>query len=169
MTGDIWLAIIVLLPILSIYLLRADAAAVFLSLCLGYVLYSFDAHNTLNVVNSLNTHLPKVHLKPSDITINLILLIAPAVITLLIQTHSVRGSRKVINLLPAAFCGLVAALFIVPALPVSLAASVAKTAYWGKLVHYQTDIIGIGGGLALVFLWLNHKQGESKKHAHKFK
>ncbi len=167
MSSDIWLAIITLLPIVSIFLLNVNGAAVFLSLCLGFVLYFFDAHNAVNAMSSLSSHITNPHLKPSDVVINLALLTVPAIITLFIQIKSVHGGRRILNLLPAVCCGLLAALLIVPALPSSLTTSIVKTGYWVKLVHYQTDIVGAGAAVALLFLWLNHKTGTDKKHSHK--
>jgi hypothetical protein len=154
-------------PAIIIYLLSVNGAAMFLSLCLGYVLYAFDSHNAMSVAQSLDAHHLSTHLKPSDIFINLVLLLGPAVITLVTQIHSMRGSRKLLNLLPAIFCGLFVALLIVPVLPVSLAEAIAKTAYWGKLVHYQAEIVGFGAAIAILFFFMGHKHSSTKKHTHK--
>ncbi|MGH7234502.1 MAG: hypothetical protein ACREF7_03615, partial [Candidatus Saccharimonadales bacterium] len=80
-SGNIWLAIIVLAPIAGIFLLNANAALIFLSLCLGYVLYSFDSHNTLSAIHSIHKYTYATHLIPSSIAMNLALLLGPAVIT----------------------------------------------------------------------------------------
>lgn len=166
-SADIYLALITLGPVIIIYLLSVNGAMMFLSLCLGYVLYAFDSHNAMSVAQSLNVHHLSTHLKPSDILINLILLLGPAAITLVTQIHSMHGSKKLLNLLPAIFCGLFVALLIVPALPVSLAESIAKTAYWGKLVHYQAEIVGFGAAVAILFFFIGFKHSNAKKHAHK--
>ena len=166
-SGTLWLAIIALAPIVGIFLLGANAALVFLSLCLGYVLYSFDAHNATSAINSLHQYSFTNHLKTSAIVINLVLLLGPALITLVIQIRSMHGSRRLFNLIPAVFCGLFAALIVVPALPASVASSIGATPYWGKLAHYQDDIVGIGAAVAIVFFWSNFKHHASKKSTHK--
>lgn len=168
-SGTIWLAIIALAPIIGIFLLNANAALVFLSLCLGYVLYAFDSHNAASAINSLHKYNLATHLKPSAIAINLVLLLGPAAITLVTQIKSTHGSRKLFNIIPAVFCGLFIVLIITPTLPSSIAAEIARTAYWGKLVHYQADIVGIGAVVALIFFWANARHHSSKKSGHKQK
>lgn len=156
-SGTLWLAILTLAPVLLIYLTGANAALVFLSLCLGYVLYAFDSHNALSAINSLHSHNGIPHLKTSSISINLALLLVPAIISIIVQLKSVRGSRKLLNLIPALFCGLLTALIVVPALPSSLANEIAKTSYWTKLTSNQGPIVGLGAAISLVFFSLSSK------------
>ena len=161
-SGTLWLAVITLAPIIIIFLLGANAATVFLSLCLGYVLYSFDSHNATSAINSFHQYNFTNHLKTSAIAINLVLLLAPAIITLLSQIKSMHGTKRFINLIPAIFCGLFAALIIVPALPASTASAIGSTPYWGKLAHYQADIVGSGAVVAIAFFWSNVKHHSRK-------
>ncbi len=163
-SGDIWLAIITLAPIALVYVLRANAALVYLSLCLGYVLYSFDSHNALTTVNSLHIHNP-TNIKPSSIMVNLVLLLGPTVLTLISQINSIKKSRKLMNLIPAAFCGLFTTLIIVPTLPASIAGKVEITSYWSSLTHYQAGIVGIGAAVAILFFWMNSKHNGKKYHS----
>ncbi len=162
LNGTFWLAIIILVPFIGTFLISANAAPIFLSLCLGYVLYSFDTHNAHSLLASIHSS-AITHLKPTDIIVNLVLLIGPAVVTLISQIHSVKGSNRFLNLIPAAFCGLFIALLVVPTLPGSVMNSIIKTAYWGKLIHYQAMIVGVGAAVALFFFWFNSKHAESKK------
>lgn len=163
-SGDIWLAIIVLIPVVASYLLLANAAPLFLSLCLGYVLYSFDSHNALSLAHSLSVHNTSLHLNASDITINLVLLLGPAVLTLISQRHTIAASRRLVNLVPAIFSGLFCVLITVPVLPVTLQSSIIKTTYWTDIVHQQVTIVGIGSGIALIFYWYtNMRSTQSKK------
>ena len=158
--GLIWLLLIVLLPVLALYLLRANAAAVYLSLCLGFVLYFFDSHSAYTAAGSL-----PAHIKASSLLVNIVLLIGPAILTMLIQVHSLHGNKKSLNLLPALFCGLFAALIIVPVLPNSLMHSIGSTSYWHTLTKYQGSVVGIGAVVAILFFWFNlKKEGGSKKH-----
>jgi hypothetical protein len=168
-SGNIWLAAIVIAPVVAIFLLNANAALVFLSLCLGYVLYSFDSHNAASAIHSLHQYSYTAHLKPSSIAINLFLLLGPAVITLITQIRTVHGSRRLINLIPALFCGLFAALIVVPVLPASIATSIGNTSDWAKLTHYEGEIVGIGAAVAIVFFWMSARYGGGRKNAHKIK
>ena len=158
--GLIWLLVIVLLPVVALYFLRSNAAAVYLSLCLGFVLYFFDSHKAYTAAGSL-----PAHIKASSLLVNLVLLIGPALLTMLIQIHSLHGSKKSLNLLPALFCGLFAALIIVPVLPQTMTHSINSTSYWHSLIKYQGSIVGIGAAVAILFFWFNlRKESGSKKH-----
>ena len=159
MTGLLWLLVLVLLPLILLFILRANAAAVYLSLCLGFVLYFFDSHNASTAAGSL-----PVHLKSTSLAVNLLLLLGPAVLTMLFMLHSVHGSKKKLNLIPAAFCGLFTALIVVPALPPSIANGILSTSYWHNLSKYQGAVVGIGAVVALAFFWLFSKKKEAKKH-----
>ena len=161
-SGTIWLAIITLAPIALIYFLGVNAAPVFLSLCLGFVLYSFDGRKALNLAHSINH--ANAHLNPSTIAVDLILLLGPAAITLISQIRSVHGSKHLLNIVPAVFCGLFAALLIVPILPTSLMHTIIRTAYWGKLSRYEAEIVGAGAAVAIVFFWLGYKHSGKKHH-----
>lgn len=156
----IWLALIVILPIAAIYLLKSNAATVFLALCLGYVLLSFDSTNANGLANA---HVP-VHLKTSTLIVNLVLLLGPAIITLFALTGSIHGKRKLLNLLPALAVGLFAALLVVPHLPSLLMDSIYANQYWIKLISYQSTVVGIGSGVSILFFWLSLKKDSSKKH-----
>ena len=164
--GLFWLALIVIIPAVGLYLLRVNAAAVFLSLCLGYVLVSFDSHNAHRLASALTHNNMPVHLQFSAVAVNLGLLLAPAVLTLLLQIKSVNGRRKFLNILPACAVGLFAALIIVPQLPGSVMVSVIRTNYWTQLIHYETDIVGIGAIVSLLFFWFSLAHKELKQFRH---
>ena len=165
-SGLFWLALIVIVPAIGLYLLRVNAAAVFLALCLGYVLVSFDSHNAHRLTNALAHNNIPVHLQLSSVAINLGLLLAPAALTLLLQIKSVNGRRKFLNILPSVAVGLFAALIVVPQLPGSVMESVISTKYWAQLTHYETDIVGIGAVISLLFYWFSLAHRELKQFRH---
>lgn len=165
--ATIWLAIITLVPIIGIYILGVNAAPIFLSLCLGYVLYTFDGHNAANLAHNISAH-SSAHLKPTDIIVDLILLLGPALIVFVSQIKSVKGAKHFLNIVPAVFSGLFCALLVVPVLPNDVAAKIAKTFYWGKLAHYQAFIVGLGAAIAIIFFWISSKHPNKKAH-HKSK
>lgn len=157
--GLIWLIAIVFLPVIGLYFLRINAATVYLSLCLGFVLYFFDSHSAASAAHTL-----PVHIKTTSMTVNLVLLLGPALLAMLIQLHSLHGNKKMLNLIPALFCGLFAALIVVPVLPASLMQGMASTSYWHTLIKYEGTIVGIGAAVALIFFWANLKKDKTSKH-----
>ncbi len=161
MVATVWLVAIIVIPLVVLYWLKVNAAAVFLALCLGYVLLAFDEQNAY----SLTTGQVPFQLKQANIFVNLALLLGPALITLFIQIGSLHGKLKYFNILPALGVGLFVALLVVPELPTSLHQSITSTTYWVKLVRYQATIVGVSATVAAVFFWLNlRKQGGEKKH-----
>ena len=164
--GLFWLALFVIGPALGLYLLRVNAAPVFMALCLGYVLVSFDSHNAHRLASDLTHNNMPVHLQLSAVAINLGLLLAPAALTLLLQIRSVSGHRKLLNILPSIAVGLFVALIVVPQLPGSIMESVIKTKYWSQLTRNETDIVGIGAIIALLFYWLSMAHKEFKQFRH---
>lgn len=160
----LWLALIVFLPVVVFYLLQVNAAPVFLSLCLGYVLVAFDSKNSRSFLGSINQTSAPIHIKASVIAINLVLLLGPAVLTILSQIKTINGSRKLLNLLSSLSVGLFAALITVPRLPVSISGKIASNQYWLYIIKYQTYIVGIGSLIALVFFLITIHKKESKKH-----
>lgn len=161
--GLLWLALIVLIPLIGFYFFGINAAPVFLSLCLGYVLVMFDSKNASNVASSINHNVP-VHINASLVAINLILLLGPAVLTIISQVRSISGHKKFLNLLSSASVGLFGALIIVPRLPSSVSSSIMSNSYWLQIVKYKTAIVGIGGLIAIVFFLFSLKKKATKKH-----
>lgn len=163
--GLIWLTAIIIFPIIGLYLLKVNAALVYLSLCLGYVLYIFDAHNAGVLAGSLNAHSSLVHLKASTVVVNFALLLGPAALTLISQINSLHGkSKRFLNLVPTIVTGLFIPLLVVPILPASTAESIIKTSYWAQLIKYRASIVGVGAVVAILFFWLNGRESTKKKH-----
>lgn len=157
--GFIWLAIIILLPLVALYFLKANAAPVFFGLCLGYVLLNFDSHNASTLASS---HSP---VKLSSMAVNLALLLIPALVTLISQIGSVKHNNRYTNLLPALSVGVLAALLIIPLMPGSIAHSIYATSLWPKLTQYRAAIVGVGALITILFFWLNSKRKEEKHKA----
>lgn len=164
--GLIWLIIIILIPLVGFYLLRINAATVFLSLCLGYVLFAFDSHNASMTANNLISHnyLP-IHVTASVATTNLFLLLAPAVLSIILQLGSLTKHKRIINILPSLGVSLFLPLLIVPLLPTSIMISIVHTSFWSKITTYQSSIVGISALVAIIFFWLTvHNKREKTKH-----
>lgn len=80
MPPQVILAAIVLVPAAVLMLLRINAALVYLSLCLGSVLLQFVSPDARELISVFSAHSPH-SAAPDNNTLNIILLLAPAVLT----------------------------------------------------------------------------------------
>ncbi len=157
------LGIMAAVPLILIFVLRINAAIVFLSLCLGSVLVRFcneDAHQTLNMFSGNKA------VTGYGITLGLLLL--PAVLTMIMMIGTVRGKTKVVlNLLPAVAVSALGVLLAVPLMSPGLKGAIELSPVWKDLVRAEVLIVGAGAFIALFFLMLqrpkrHHEDG--KKH-----
>jgi hypothetical protein len=140
---------LVVIPVVILMLLRINATMVFLGLCLGYVLTQFLG----NDVNSFaQTFLGHVNVSTS--VMKLVLLLFPAVFTALFMIRSVRGTKLLINLLPALGVGCFSALLIVPLLPPGISHAITNMKVWHEALRLQDLIIGLSALASLMTLWL---------------
>ncbi|HEY5805872.1 MAG TPA: hypothetical protein VIS56_00620 [Candidatus Saccharimonadales bacterium] len=164
MSHNIILIIALALPALLFVFLRANAAMVFLSVCLGAVLVD-------HVAPEANTMLGLFTPKPnalSQMTIELVLLLAPAIVTTIVTVLSVHGNlRVVLNIVPAAAASMLAVLLVVPLLPFSLMHSLESQTAWRLLWNSEALVIGAGALVSLFFLWTqrrNFRQHDKRRH-----
>jgi hypothetical protein len=169
--GLMWLLIIFLIPLVGFYLFRVNAAPVFLSLCLGYVLLAFDSHNASIIAGNLASHnYTFIHVTPTVGTVNLVLLLGPAALSIILQLGSMAKHKRLINVLPSLGVGLFAPILIVPLLPATIMIAIIRTSYWVKLVNNQASIVGFGALIAIAFFWLTvYKHDGPKRHYSKAK
>lgn len=152
---------LVLIPIVLLFLLRVNAALVFLSLCLGSVLVQFAGNDAVSIVSGASTGS-----YATASTIKLALLVSPAVLTIIFMMGTVKGNKKYFNLLPAAVTGLLLALLAVPLLPPGLARDIRALSEWKSALQLQSGIITGSTLVCLIFLWSSRPKhdGKSKKH-----
>jgi hypothetical protein len=153
-------------PLLAVVLLRVNGAIAFMSLCLGSVLVTYTSSD----VDTVFTNFAKKNALITNQWIQIALLAIPFVLTILFTRGSVKGAKKVINLLPAAATGLLCALLVVPLLPMKLQRQIHQQQVWHQLSNAQTAVI-LGGALfSLMFLLFTHRrrkgeeEGKKKKH-----
>lgn len=150
-------------PVLLLVLLRVNAALVFLSLCLGYVLTQFLMQDTKALVDLF---LP--HTSVGVPVLRIALLVLPAAVTMLFMFHTVKGSKLVLNIAPAAAAGSLLVLLVVPLLSPGLYHSVTMMPAWHLVARSESLIIGGGALLTLLFVWLQrpHKSGDERGKKH---
>lgn len=161
MPNDLALIVSLLAPALVLALLRINAALVFLSLCLGAVLVQYVAGEA----NSLITLFSKQAGTLSASSMQIVLLLAPAIVTSVVTVFSVHGKLKILlNILPALAASALAVLLVVPLLPTGLRFELEAEQTWRILVKSQALIVGMGALVSLAFLWM---QRGSFKHRDK--
>lgn len=135
-------------PVLVLMLLRINATMVFLSLCLGYLVMQLLTSDVQAFATTFMTHAAV-----SANTMKLGLLLFPAVLTALFMIGTARGSRLILNVLPALAVGCLAALLVVPLLPPGMAHAIMGIALWHQALRLQSVIVGTGALISLFFLW----------------
>lgn len=162
MSPTLILSLVVALPIIVLTLLRINAALVFLSLCLGDVLVQFVAPDAaaffaLFSANNFNTN------SAGSNTIKLILLALPAILTAVFMIRTVKGKfRLMLNVLPSAGVGLLAALLVVPLMSSSLQHNITGSFLWELAQRSQDLIVGSSAMVCMFVLWLQRPKTGSK-------
>jgi hypothetical protein len=149
----------VALPVLLIFLLRANGAMVFLSLCAGALLVRFVGGDASLVGSAFGASTSSYS--------QLALLFAPALLSLFFLRKSMRGPKALLILLPALAVGLVGMLLAVPLLAGGAQHNITSTTGWSWL-YQQREVVIIGSVLvSLVVLWFSHGMShDSKKRKH---
>ena len=163
MNHNIALIIALAVPIVAFVVLRVNASLIFLSLCLGAVLVQYVASEATTLM-----HLMSAHVSPlSTSSLQLVLLIAPAVVTTIVTIFSVHGRLKtMINVLPAIAAAALAVLLAVPLLTPGLRHNLQGQVAWHYLSNAEALVVGVGALVSLVFLWTQRnffKQGDKHR------
>lgn len=151
-------------PAVLFFILRVNAALVFLSLCLGSVLVQFVGPDAQSFVGLFTTAKPV-----SDATVSLGLLFLPAICTTIFMIRTIRGkTRAILNVIPSLAFGVVGFLLAEPLLSGGLQSTIATTTVWSDLLHAQDLAVGVSAIIALLFLWLQRpkriSEGKGKHH-----
>lgn len=156
--ADIFLAVVVLGPLVITYLLKSNAALGFLTLCLSFVL-------STSIIGDLKHLLSQVNLTVAQSTLGIILLVVPLLITLLITRSSSRrkGLKFWLQLAVALCVGGFLALSLGPIMAHSSELDISSSQFWDQLQNIQLLIIGLGAILSLALIW-SGGFNKSKKH-----
>ena len=164
MPNNIEIIVALAVPIVVLTILRINAAMVFLSLCLGYVLVQFVANDT----DSLISFIAPNHNSISASTWRLIMFLVPVIMTSIIMLFSVKGQIRVaLNVLLAAGVSVLGLLLAVPMLTPGLQGSIQSQTLWWDIAKGRAAIVGASAFISLLFLWLqrpHHKKDEDKHH-----
>jgi zinc transporter ZupT len=168
MTYLVILGALALIPTLIVLLLRVNGAIAFMGLCLGSVLVTYTSSDVTSLLASMS---PNENVLTTSQWVQLALLIIPFLLTVLFTRGSVRGGKKVVNILPALASGLLCTLLAVPLLPAAIQRNIHQQTAWHQLSNAQTAVILAGALFSLVFLLFTHRrkhdeEGKKKHEKH---
>ncbi len=158
--SDIVLAALVA-PLIIMTVLRINAVMVFLALCLGAVILRYVGGDANAILRFL---LPHASGNVSKSTLDLVLLLGPAVATAFFMIFSVKGKvRTLTNVLPAAGASLLAVLLAVPILAPGLRYAIEGLGVWQSMMRGQDLIVGVSALMSMVYLWMQRPAHRKKK------
>jgi hypothetical protein len=151
-------------PLVVLTFLRINGVMVFLGLCLGEVMLRYVGPDANSVLHFL---LPHASGTVSTSTMNLVLLLGPALATAVFMVFSVRGKiRMLINILPAAGASFLGILLAVPILSPGLRYGIEGQSIWQTLLRAQDLIVGVSALMSMLYLWAqrpHHKRKEKEE------
>jgi len=159
------LLIIVAAVAIGLLASRVNALYVFFALCAGNSLVQFANRNMAYVNGHLNSHLAPHGYTVTKPTLELVMLLTPAVLVLALAKHNNGPAKWPIQIFPAVATGILGILFVVPLLSASLQSSVTSNKMWSLLEQYQIPVVGLCVLVSLALLILStHKAGSHNSH-----
>ncbi|MGF7229489.1 MAG: hypothetical protein ACQR33_05950 [Candidatus Saccharibacteria bacterium] len=159
MPHDVFLIAMLGLPVIALTVLRINAVMVFLSLCLGEVLVRFVATEANTMLTLFAPHASSI----GGSTIQIAVLLLPAVLTSIFMVFSIRGRGKLLfNVLPALGVGSLTALMVVPLLPIGTQHAIETQSLWDQLAKLQALIVSASAVVSLLFLWAQRRKAVAK-------
>lgn len=150
---------LILLPVASVYFLKSSGPYFFFSICVGFVLVSLASDDIGNLLYRTN-----ISSISSDNT-NLILVFAPALLTLFLTRRQHHGQTQLILGLVAAICGgALMVLITAPFLGTALPPNAFDSPVWKFLQNNQSWLISAGALASFLSVWLKGSLKFSKRH-----
>lgn len=148
-------------PLIVLTVLRINAALVFMSLCVGYVLVELVAKDSDSLISFLTTTGSF-----GQASWQLGMLFLPVVLTSMFTVFSIHGHiRTMVNLLPAAAVSILGVLLAVPLCTPGLRYAIQEGPLWQGINEAQALVVSIGAFVSLVILWSQRKpSGKGSGH-----
>lgn len=160
MTGMIILGLLMVIPAAITLILSSNGALVFLALCEGLII---DQTLGNDAINAFKMFFPKAG-SVQESTLHLILLLLPAVLTIIFLRRQMAGAKMLFNIAPAVLTGATVALLAVPLLPGGIQAEVKQAWLWSGMEPFKGVIIGSGALISLLLIWTSHKKHHHRRH-----
>jgi hypothetical protein len=159
------LAVLALLPAVLSYLLKSNAALSFLALCGGFAAITISGSDVQHLIGKTKI----TSLSSNDIDI--ILLIAPLILTLFFTIRSVTSAKlRLVHLVPALCAGGMLAIIAGPMLSDVVNSDISKLTFWKDLQNLESWIVGAGLMASLLLVWssgFTHAKSHSHGKKHK--
>ena len=156
------LAVLVLLPAAITYLLKSNAALGFLALCGGFSVITLSGSDVQHLIGQTKI----TSLTSNDV--DLILLLAPLLLTLLFTFRAVSNKRQsLLQIIPALLAGALLATVAGPMFNDIVNTNFSSLESWKWLQNAQSWIVGGGLLSSLLLLWASgftHAKSHGKKH-----
>ncbi len=162
MDGLIILSCFIVAPALLSFVLRANGAIVFLSVCLGSVLATFVSGDASSIISGASRSGALATMQWTQIT----LLIAPVIAATVLTRKKLKGLKRIFGAVAALCSGSLLALLIMPYLSQATQRSIEITNLWHELDSLQVGIIICGTSITMLLLYMTRwkPDGDKKKH-----
>ena len=164
MSPEIILIGLFAIPIVVLFLLRVNAAIVFLSLCLGSVLVDFAGNDLASFMAGASAGA-----NTTESMVQIALLLLPALLTILFMIKTVRGKyKKFLNIIPSIGVGGLLVLLVVPQLSPAMQENITQIDLWQTVQGMQAAVVAVSAFVCLGFLLvMRPKAPVEDKHAKK--
>jgi hypothetical protein len=156
------LAVLILLPAVLTFILRSNAAQAYLALCGGFAVITLSGSDIRHLVGQTKI----TSLTSNDV--DLILLLAPLLLTLLFTARAVTSQKlRFAHLLPALCAGGLLATVAAPMFNDVINTDFGTLESWKWLQNAQSWIVVAGLLASLFLLWTSgfvHAKSHRKKH-----
>jgi hypothetical protein len=157
--GQIFLSLVIILPLLLGLIFRVSTSHVFFSLMAGELLGRYFGHDIEKFAHGF--------MKNVDLTGygEIFLMAAPMVLTAFFLKNTISKGRLVLHVIPLLITGVIFAAFVGPLLQENLKQGIEAVPAGEKFLHLHRIIIGGMVGLQLLSLWfLTRKEKGEGKH-----
>ena len=156
------LAAIIALPIVLTFILKSNPRLGFLSLCVGALLQFYAGSEVIKNLGDNNVNFA------SDSTVMIVLGLTPFILNLFFTRGSLKNrSKTIVQIIPLAATGFLAAIIIVPYLSSPLGPNITELKFWIELDKYKGAIIAIGALTSLASYWLSAGKTRKAEKKHK--
>lgn len=158
--AEVILVALIAAPLVLTFLLGADAALSFLVLCTGFTAATYASGSTQHWLDHLSSSGQLLSVN----AVNVIMIAAPLLITLLLtRKHTVR--KKIYwQLVPALACGGLLALAVAPLLSDWINVDFRTVSFWKQLQDQEAVIVAVGALVSLLMIWFKSTKKKAKKH-----
>lgn len=158
MAGQIFLGLIIAMPLLLGLIFRVSTSHIFFSLMAGELLGRYFGHDLEKLAHGF---IKNIELAGYG---EIFLMAAPMLLTALFLKGTITKGKIILHIIPLIVTGVIFAAFVAPLLQQNLKDGIEAIPVGEKFLHLNKIIIGGMVGLQLLSLWFltRKEKGESK-------